>query len=61
MWRSGDLLARSLFYDLDGRLDVEIRPEFGCDEPELWKCTVYGGSEHVSAAGARFVQGAAMY
>ena len=47
MWRSGDLLARNLFYDLDGRLDVEIRPQEGCDEAEPWKCTVYGGSEHV--------------
>ncbi len=59
VWRSGDLLARSLFYDLDGSLDVEIRPEPGCDEAELWKCTIYGGSEHVSAPGALYVQGAA--
>ena len=59
VWRSGDLLARSLFYDLDGTLDVEIRPELGCDETELWKCTIYGGSEHVSAPGALYVQGAA--
>ena len=59
VWRSGDLLARSLFYDLDGTLDVEIRPELGCDESELWKCTIYGGSEHVSAPGALYVQGAA--
>ncbi len=57
VWRSGDLLARNLFYDLDGRLDVEIRPELDCDESELWKCTTYGGSEHVSAPGALFVQG----
>ncbi|MDH3695686.1 MAG: peptidase [Nitrosopumilus sp.] len=59
VWRSGDLLARNLFYDLDGRLDVEIRPDFGCDEADLWKCTIYGGSEHVSAPGALFVHGAA--
>ena len=59
VWRSGDLLARNLFYDLDGILDVEIRPTFGCDESDLWKCTIYGGSEHVSAPGALFVQGAA--
>ena len=37
VWRSGDLLARSLFYDLDGILDVEIRPVLGCDESDLWK------------------------
>ena len=59
MWRSGDLLARNLFYDLDGRLDVEIRPQTGCDEAEPWKCTVYGGSEHVSAPEALFVHGEA--
>ena len=59
VWRAGDLLARNLFYDLDGRLDVEIRPETGCSEADLWKCTIYGGSEHVTAPGALFVQGAA--
>ncbi len=59
VWKSGDLLARNLFYDLDGRLDVELRPTFDCDESDLWKCTIYGGSEHVSAPGALFVQGAA--
>ena len=57
MWRSGDLLARNLFYDMDGRLDVEIRPKEGCDEAEPWKCTVYGGSEHVSAPEALYVFG----
>ncbi|GKS66712.1 hypothetical protein YTPLAS73_02590 [Nitrosarchaeum sp.] len=49
VWRSGDLLARNLFYDLDGTLDVEIKPESGCKEMELWKCTKYYGSEHASA------------
>ena len=57
IWRSGDLLARNLFYDLDGRLDVEIRPEANCDEAELWKCSVYGGSEHVTAPEALYVFG----
>ena len=59
MWRSGDLLARNLFYDMDGRLDVEIRPKAGCEEAEPWKCTVYGGSEHVSAPEALYVFGEA--
>jgi len=45
VWRSGDLLARNLFYDEDGTLDIEIRPVFGCTEPEPWKCTTYFGSE----------------
>ncbi len=59
VWRSGDLLARNLFYDLDGRLDVEIRPEANCNEPDLWRCTTYGGSEHVSAPEALYVYGEA--
>ena len=59
VWQSGELLARNLFYDTDGRLDIKIKPQFGCDEFNLIDCTIYGGSEHVSAAGALFVQGQA--
>ena len=59
VWQSGDLLARNLFYDLDGRLDVEIRPTETCNKDSLWKCTIYGGSEHVSAPGALYVFGEA--
>ncbi len=58
VWQSGELLARNLFYDMDGRLDVQIKPKTGCDEINLHKCSIYGGSEHVSAPGALFVQGA---
>ena len=57
IWQKGDLLARNLFYDLDGVLNVKIKPETGCNEILLWKCVVYGGSEHVSAPGALFVYG----
>ena len=57
VWQSGDLLARNLFYDMDGVLDVEIRPKPNCNEIDLWRCTVYGGSEHISAPGALYVQG----
>ncbi len=57
VWRSGDLLARNLFYDLDGTLDVEIKPELGCKEMELWKCTKYYGSEHASAPEALYAEG----
>jgi len=56
VWRSGDLLARNLFYDVDGILNVEIRPVLGCSETEPWRCTHYFGSEHVSAPGALYVQ-----
>ncbi len=59
VWQSGELLARNLFYDMDGRLDVKIKPKTGCNESLLEKCSIYGGSEHVSAPGALFVQGAA--
>ncbi len=59
IWQSGELLARNLFYDTDGRLDVKIKPKLGCDENPIETCTIYGGSEHVSAPGALYVQGAA--
>jgi len=58
VWQSGELLARNLFYDMDGRLDVKIKPQTGCNETNLHECSFYGGSEHVSAPGALFVQGA---
>ncbi len=58
VWQSGELLARNLFYDPDGRLDVKLTPQSGCDEINLKDCTTYYGSEHVSAPGALFVQGA---
>jgi len=57
IWQKGELLARNLFYDLDGILNVKIKPVSGCNEILLWKCVVYGGSEHVSAPGALFVYG----
>ena len=57
IWQSGELLARNLFYDLDGELNVQIKPKEGCNEIDLWRCTIYGGSEHVTAPGALFVQG----
>ncbi|HEY5736293.1 MAG TPA: peptidase [Nitrosopumilus sp.] len=59
VWQSGDLLARNLFYDMDGRLDVKIKPKTGCNDTNLHQCSTYGGSEHVSAPGALFVHGAA--
>ncbi len=58
VWQSGELLARNLFYDLDGRLDVKIKPKADCNKVPIEKCSIYGGSEHVSAPGALFVQGA---
>ena len=57
VWQAGDLLARNLFYDADGILNVKIKPESDCKELDLWRCTIYGGSEHPSAPGALYVQG----
>jgi hypothetical protein len=57
VWQSGDLLARNLFYDDDGTLNVQIKPKENCKEVDLWRCTIYGGSEHVTAPGALYVQG----
>ena len=57
VWQSDSLLARNLFYDLDGTLNLKISPKEGCAESDMWRCTVYGGSEHVSAPEALFVQG----
>jgi len=55
IWRSGELLARDLYYDVDGILNVKIQPVLNCTEPRLIDCTTYQGSEHVSAPEACFV------
>ena len=57
IWRGDDLIARNLFFDTDGKLDVTLRPREGCAEPLLWKCTRYFGSEHPTAPGALYAQG----
>ena len=57
IYRSGDLLARNLFYDNDGVLNVEIRPKADCIETDLWRCTTYYGSEHISSPGALYAEG----
>ena len=44
IWRSGDLLARNLFFDTDGELNVELKPVLKCEETRLIDCTTYGGS-----------------
>jgi len=56
LWRAGDLLARSLFYDKDGTLDIEIKPKFGCSADKLWKCTQYYG-EIEGTSGGLFARG----
>ena len=56
IWKN-ELLAGSFFYDDDGILYVEVRPTADCDAVDLWRCTVYGGSEHPSAPEALYVYG----
>jgi len=57
VWRNGELLARNLFYDSDGLLNLKVEPVLNCAEPRLIDCAKYFGSEHVSAPGALYVQG----
>lgn len=55
IYRSQDLLARDLFYDTDGELDVEIRP-ISCSQDPPWQCTKTYGETH-PIAGALFARG----
>ena len=57
IWQGGELLARNLFFDDDGELNVELKPKSNCNEIRLIDCTTYGGSEHVSAPGALYAFG----
>lgn len=57
IWQGDDLIARNLFFDEDGTLDVELRTKPGCSESALWRCTKYFGSEHPIAPGALYAQG----
>jgi len=43
-------------YDVDGILNVRVKPVFGCTEPRLIDCTTYQGSEHASSPEACYVQ-----
>ena len=56
IWRGGELLARDLYFDVDGILNVQVKPVFGCTEPRLIDCSTYQGSEHASAPEACYVQ-----
>lgn len=49
IWKSDEILARELFYDQQGQLNVEIRPDANCDESQKIHCTkYYGEREHIS-------------
>ncbi|KER06496.1 blue copper domain-containing protein [Marine Group I thaumarchaeote SCGC AAA799-E16] len=51
IWRGDDLLARELFYDSQGQLDVEIRPDTKCDNEQLIHCTQYFGERELISNG----------
>jgi len=50
------MLAQNLYYDIDGNLNIQIKPLSQCTEVKLLQCTKYFGSEHVSSPGAIYVQ-----
>ena len=41
----------NIFFDEDGKLDLEIKPKTECSHQELWKCTTYYGEKHPIAGG----------
>jgi hypothetical protein len=51
IFQSGQLLAREYFFDKDGELNVQIRPQSGCFDPELWRCTIYQGDRDPISGG----------
>ena len=51
VFQAGELLAREIFFDKDGELNVQIRPRGGCFEPEPWRCTIYQGARDPISGG----------
>ena len=51
IFQDSNLVASEYFYDEDGTLDLTIKPTTGCEEKELWKCTIYNGEKHAIAGG----------
>jgi len=64
VFQAGELLAREIFYDKDGELNVQIRPQKECFEPQPWRCTIYQGARdpisgglHERGSGVPVIQG----
>ena len=64
VYQAGELLAREIFYDKDGELNIQIRPQKNCFEPEPWRCTIYQGARdpisgglHERGSGVPVIQG----
>ena len=51
IFQDDTLVANEYFYDEDGKLELKIKPTTGCQEKELWKCTIYNGEKHAIAGG----------
>ena len=51
IFQAGELLAREIFYDKDGELNVQIRPQDQCFDPEPWRCTIYQGAREGISGG----------
>ena len=44
-------LARNYFYDVDGELNIEVKPKGDCYEAKPWECTEYYVEVHGTAGG----------
>jgi hypothetical protein len=56
VFQAGELLAREIFYDKDGELNVQIKPQEQCFEPDPWRCTIYQGARD-PISGGLYAQG----
>ena len=64
VFQAGELLAREIFYDKDGELNIQIKPQKNCFEPQPWRCTIYQGARdpisgglHERGSGVPVIQG----
>jgi len=64
IFQAGELLAREIFFDKDGELNIQIRPQKECFEPQPWRCTIYQGARdpisgglHERGSGVPVIQG----
>ncbi len=51
IFQAGELLAREIFYDKDGELNIQIRPQKECFESQPWRCTIYQGARDPISGG----------
>ena len=51
VFQAGELLAREIFYDKDGELNIQIRPQKECFESQPWRCTIYQGARDPISGG----------